>query len=637
VIPFTDLKAQTAPIRGELERAWSGVLASGTYVLGEEVERFESEFSAYCDTAHAVATNSGTSALHLALLSLGVGPGDEVITVAHTFVATVEAIMYTGARPVLVDVDAGSLTLDPSALRAAISPRTRAVVAVHLYGRCADMDPICDIARRSGLAVVEDAAQAHGALYRGRRAGSIGHIGCFSFYPSKNLGACGEGGAVVTSDAAVAETVRRLRDHGQSGKYRHELPGFNYRMEALQGATLRVKLPHLDAWNAARRRLADEYRRRLGDGARLLPDLAWVTPVHHVFPVFHPDRDRLREHLLGCGVETAIHYPCPVHLQPAYRDLGYGEGDLPVTESACRHELSLPLYPEMSEAAVGLVADAVRRFPRGDGPRPTMIEDGSGARCGTGSTHDSCATGGPGVSVCFQAFNEERTVRQVLEEADQLLSGSGVDYEIILCDDGSEDSTGPIADEVASVLTSVRVLHHARNLGIAANLRELYAVASKPFVFIDSVDRQWPIEILPELLARTDRWDIIVASRKDKFYGPVRAFVSWGFNLLPRLLFGVRTFDAGATKLVRREALPLAPMVSRSPFLEAEVMIRAARARFRIGELPVDIRPRSTGRSHGVSAATVYQALQDVVRVRWALRGRSSPLPDLHANPEELR
>lgn len=623
MIPLIDLKAQITPIRHELDQAWARVLNSGAYVLGEEVEAFESEFSAYCGTACAVATNSGTSALHLALLALGIGPGDEVITVAHTFVATVEAVRFTGARPVLVDVDGGSNTLDPSCLEAAIGPRSKAVVPVHIYGQCADMESICTIAGRHGLAVVEDAAQAHGALYHGRPAGSLGDVACFSFYPSKNLGACGEGGAVMTEDDVVASTVRRLRDHGQSSKHQHELVGFNYRMEALQAATLRVKLRYLDDWNSARRSLATEYRRLLNGRIRLLKEMPSVTPVHHIFPVFHDDRDHLGNHLARCGVQTGIHYPTPVHVQPAYRDLGYHRGDLPETEWISEHELSLPIYPEMSLQAIETVAAAVRLFES----RETAYRSGISTRehleylSETKPKTWNRTAPFPSVSICYQAYNEEATVREVLEETEALLSGKGLDYEIILCDDGSEDATGAIADDVARSASSVRTFHHERNLGIPRTQRDLYTLAKKDFVYIDGVDRQWSIAILLDLLPLAGEWDIIVASRRHKFYGPFRAFVSYVFNLVPRVLFGVRTYDAGATKLIRRDLLFLDRVISDSPFLAAEVMIRAAREGHRITAVPVDINPRRTGRSHGISLASLRRAIRDVVRVWWALRG----------------
>ncbi len=361
MIPFLDLKAQYADIRNELDAAVLGVLASGHYVLGEEVAAFECEFAAYCGVEHAVAVNTGTSALHLALLAAGVGPGDEVVTVPFTFVATVSAVCYTGATPVFVDVDRLTLTMDPAQLEAAITPRTKAIVPVHLYGQMADMDPIVEIARRYGIPVIEDACQAHGAEYRGRRAGGIGLSGCFSFYPGKNLGACGEGGAVVTGDAGQAARLRMLRDWGQSRRYHHELKGYNYRMDALQGAILRVKLKHLDDWTEARRAHALRYANLLS-GSDLVEPPSEVLDrrhVYHVYAVRSQRRDELRARLEATGIQTGLHYPVPVHLQPAHADLGYRAGDFPVSEAAAEAVLSLPLYPEMTQEQVRCVVAAI--------------------------------------------------------------------------------------------------------------------------------------------------------------------------------------------------------------------------------------------------------------------------------------
>ncbi|CAN5866397.1 DegT/DnrJ/EryC1/StrS family aminotransferase [soil metagenome] len=363
MIPFVDLKIQYLSIKKEIDAAIAEVLESCHFVLGEKVEAFESDFADYCQARHAVGVNSGTSAIHLALLAAGVKPGDEVITVGYTFIAGVEAIRYTGARPVLVDIDPRSCTMDPARLEAAITPRTKAIMPVHLYGTCADMDPILDIARRHDLIVIEDAAQAHGAEYIGRRAGSLGTLACFSFYPGKNLGAYGEGGAVVTNDEEYAKAIRRLRDHGQSQKYHHDAVGYNYRMEGLQGAVLGVKLRHLDDWNAARRKHAANYRRSLADtGLRLLEEMPYTRSVYHVFPVFTPQRDNLAKHLIAGGVSTGIHYPIPVHLQLGYRDLGYKAGDFPHTEQASDEVLSLPMYAELSKEAVAQVTESIRRF-----------------------------------------------------------------------------------------------------------------------------------------------------------------------------------------------------------------------------------------------------------------------------------
>ncbi|HYE65706.1 MAG TPA: DegT/DnrJ/EryC1/StrS family aminotransferase [Pyrinomonadaceae bacterium] len=363
MIPFLDLKAQYEGIKGEVKEAISAVLENCQFVLGEEVEAFEAEFADYCQTRYAIGVNSGTSALHLALLAAGVGPGDEVITVSHTFVATVAAVRYAGAQPVLIDIDPRSCTMDPAKIEAAITPRTKAIMPVHLYGQCADMDPILEVARRHNLVVIEDAAQAHGAEYKGRRAGSLGDIACFSFYPGKNLGAYGEGGAVVTDNPDYVRAIKVLRDHGQSRKYHHDVVGYNYRLEGIQGAVLRVKLRRLDAWNAARRAHADEYRRLLkGAEVSLLEEMSYGTPVYHIFPVFTPQRDALQEHLKAAGIGTGIHYPVPVHLQKAYSDLGYRDGDLPHSERASRETLSLPMYAELPDASLATVADSIYQF-----------------------------------------------------------------------------------------------------------------------------------------------------------------------------------------------------------------------------------------------------------------------------------
>jgi dTDP-4-amino-4,6-dideoxygalactose transaminase len=363
MIPFVDLKAQYRTIKDEIDEAIAHVLDSAQFILGEQVEAFESEFATYCGTTHALGVNSGTSALHLALLAAGVGPGDEVITVSYTFVATIAAIRYCGARPIFVDIDPRSCTMDPALVEAAITPRTKAIMPVHLYGQCADMDPILDIARRYDLTVIEDAAQAHGAFYQEHRAGSVGHLSCFSFYPGKNLGAYGEGGAVLTNRADYAEKIRILRDQGQSRKYHHPVLGYNYRLEGMQGAVLRVKLRHLDEWNAARVRHVAAYRGLLKEtGVRLLEKMSWGRPVYHIFPVFTSQRDALQEHLGAAGVSTGIHYPIPVHLQEAHGDLGYKSGDLPHTEKASLETLSLPMYAELPEDALVQVADAIKKF-----------------------------------------------------------------------------------------------------------------------------------------------------------------------------------------------------------------------------------------------------------------------------------
>jgi dTDP-4-amino-4,6-dideoxygalactose transaminase len=363
MIPYLDLKAQYLTIKDEIDSAIKDVVESCHFVLGEQVEAFESEFAKFCGTEYALGVNSGTSALHLALLAAGVKAGDEVITVSDTFVATAAAICYTGALPVFVEIDPRSCTIDPAKLEAAITPRTRVIMPVHLYGGCADMDSINEIAARHNLIVIEDAAQAHGADYKGRRAGSLSSIACFSFYPGKNLGAFGEGGAVTTNNPDYAKRIQRLRDHGQSQKYYHDEVGYNYRMEAIQGAVLRVKLRHLDDWTAARRRHAAAYQASLtGADVRLLEPLAKTQPAWHIFPVFTSKRDALVEYLKIRGISTGIHYPIPVHLQRGFAHLGYRKGDFPLTEKACDEVLSLPMYAEMPQQYVDEVVAAIHDF-----------------------------------------------------------------------------------------------------------------------------------------------------------------------------------------------------------------------------------------------------------------------------------
>lgn len=360
MIPFVDLRSQYQAIRAEVGEAITRVLESCELVLGSEVSAFEREFASYCGTEHGIGVNSGTSALHLALLAAGVGHGDEVITVPFTFVATVSAICYTGARPIFVDVEPRTLSLDPAALEAAVTERTKAILPVHLYGQPADMDPILAVARRHGLVVIEDAAQAHGAEHKGRRVGGLGDLGCFSFYPGKNLGAYGEGGMVVTSSPAYARTIRMLRDWGAEKKYEHVLKGYNYRLEAIQGAVLRVKLRHLEAWTEARRSVAARYEEALKGSPIGLP---WARPdvrhVYHLYAIRTPERARLQEQLLARGIQTGIHYPTPVHLLPAFADLGYRSGEFPQAERAAASVLSLPMYPELSASQVETVTRAV--------------------------------------------------------------------------------------------------------------------------------------------------------------------------------------------------------------------------------------------------------------------------------------
>ena len=359
-VPFLDLKAQYASIKREVDEAVLRVLESTTYVLGPEVEAFEKEFAARHNVKHAVAVNTGTSALHVALLAAGVKAGDEVITVSMTFIATVSAIRYTGATPVFVDVDPVSCTMDVSQIESKITPRTRVIMPVHLYGQPADMDPIMEIAKRRRLIVIEDAAQAHAAEYKSRRVGGIGHIAGFSFYPGKNLGAYGEAGIATTNDEKYAHTMRLLRDWGQEKKYYHDLHAFNYRMDAIQGAILRVKLRQLDKWTDARRAHARRYDELLGaTGIKHATEVKGRKHVYHIYGVYHENRDKLQAALQAAGIHTGIHYPIPVHLQRAYSDLGYNVGDLPVTENVALEQLSLPMFPELTDDQIGRVAKEI--------------------------------------------------------------------------------------------------------------------------------------------------------------------------------------------------------------------------------------------------------------------------------------
>jgi len=360
MIPLLDLRAQYQGIREELDAAVLETLASGAYVSGPRVDAFEHDFAAYCGASEAVAMNSGTSALHMAFLALGIGPGDEVITTAMTFVATVAAIRYTGATPVLVDADLHSFNIDPALIERAITPRTKAIVPVHLHGRLADMDAILEIAGRHGIPVVEDAAQAHGAEWKGRRAGTFGAIGCFSFYPGKNLGACGEGGGAVTNDPKLAATMRQLRDWGQEGRYNHVIHGFNCRMDGIQGAILQVKLRHLPAWTEGRRHVARLYDEMLAGSGIITPARPeGLEHVYHVYAIRSAAREALAARLSDAGISTGMHYPRPVHLQPAYADLGAGEGSFPVAERLSREMLSLPIFPELTEAQQRHISDAL--------------------------------------------------------------------------------------------------------------------------------------------------------------------------------------------------------------------------------------------------------------------------------------
>ncbi|MDP6581664.1 MAG: DegT/DnrJ/EryC1/StrS family aminotransferase [Vicinamibacterales bacterium] len=362
MIPMVDLRAQYTSIKDEIDTAVLGVLASARFALGPEVAAFEEEFAAYCGTDHGVAVNSGTSALHLALLAAGVGPGDEVITVPFTFVASVAAIRYAGATPVFVDIEPEARTIDVKQVEAAITPRTKAILPVHLYGQPADMDPLLTLAQRHRLTLIEDAAQAHGAKYRDHRVGGLGDLGCFSFYPGKNLGAYGEGGIVVTNDADHARTIRSLRSWGEDRRYQHIRPGFNYRMDGIQGAILRVKLRHLPVWNDARRRIATAYDQALADTGVTTPTvMAYAHHVFHLYAVQTAHRDFLHQALDAEGIQSGLHYPVPVHLQPAHADLGGQRGDHPCAETAAAETLTLPIYPELPEEVPSRVAEIIRR------------------------------------------------------------------------------------------------------------------------------------------------------------------------------------------------------------------------------------------------------------------------------------
>lgn len=353
-VPYLDLSAQHAPIRQELMDAIGTIVDTNAFVLGPGVTAFERRFAEFCSARHCVAVNTGTAALHLALLAHGIGPRDEVITQADTFIATVAAIMYTGARPILVDVAPPTYTFDVEAVEAAITPKTKAILPVHLFGQPCDLDALRAIAKKRSLVLIEDASQAHGALYHGKTIGSSG-TATFSFYPGKNLGACGEGGGIVTDDDAVADRLRLLRNHGSKEKYRHDVLGYNFRLEGIQGAVLDVKTKYLQTWTDERRRIAAEYDACLGDFERPAL-LANTTSAYHIYPVFVANRDEVRAALSRAGVETNVHYPIPCHLQPGYTELGYREGAFPVSERVAREELSLPIFPEMTSAQVDYVA-----------------------------------------------------------------------------------------------------------------------------------------------------------------------------------------------------------------------------------------------------------------------------------------
>ncbi len=361
-VPFADLKAQHAPIRGEIRRAIDAVVDSGEFSLGQFVEEFEHKFASYCKVNYAVAVGSGTDALLLSLLALGVGSGDEVITVPMTYVATAEAISMTGAKPVFVDIDQSTYTMNPHLLKDTISSKTKAIIPVHLFGHPADMESIMEIAEKYRIPVIEDASQAHGTLYRGRKTGSLGHIGCFSFYPSKNLGALGEAGAIVTNDRKVTEKLRCLRNHGQLTKNQHCLIGWNSRMDNIQAAVLTVKLKYLDQNNALRRDIAIQYGNTLKSFANLVTPIEANDAVHsyHIYAIQVPDRKKFVDMLNGRCIGHAIHYPIPIHLQKAYSHLGYRIGDFIVSEKCSKRFVSLPVFPELSNQQITIVIESLR-------------------------------------------------------------------------------------------------------------------------------------------------------------------------------------------------------------------------------------------------------------------------------------
>jgi len=361
-IPLVDLKIQYQNIKKEVLSEISQALDSMQLFLGKNVQALESEFAGFCGTEFAIGVGSGTDALHIALRACGIGPGDEVITVSHTFIATVEAIILAGAKPVLVDIDPETYNMDASQLKKAITGKTKAIIPVFMYGHPADMDPIIEIARAHGLKIIEDACQSHGSEYKGRRAGSIGDVGCFSFYFTKNLGAYGEGGIITTSDPEIAQRCRMLRDHGQNEKYCHALIGMNGRLDELQAAVLRIKLPHLEEWIDKRRSLAQAYNEGLPDSIIKPQEMSWGKHVYHLYVIRIPEREQLREWLESKGISTGMHYPIPIHLQEAWRASGGEKLSLPVTESITKEILSLPMYPELTIEEVDIVCKHIREF-----------------------------------------------------------------------------------------------------------------------------------------------------------------------------------------------------------------------------------------------------------------------------------
>lgn len=359
-IPFVDLSAQYGNIKSEIDQSIAGVLQSSAFILGPDVNHFEEEFASFCQVKFAIGVDSGTSALELALRAYHIGEGDEVITVANTFIATTLAISYTGARPVLVDAQPDTYTIDVSKIENSITKKTKAIIPVHLFGQPADMDPIMEIARKYSLIVIEDACQAHGARYKGMRVGSIGDTAAFSFYPGKNLGAAGDGGMVVTNDENVIDIIRKLRDYGQSQKYHHDQIGYNHRLDTIQAAVLRVKLKYLDDWNRARRQHADRYNKKLASKKLVIPFVAdYSEPVWHLYVIQVENRNEIQKYLTENQISSGIHYPIPIHKQTAYQHLGYKSGDFPVTEYLADKIISLPMYAELTDDMIDTVSEMI--------------------------------------------------------------------------------------------------------------------------------------------------------------------------------------------------------------------------------------------------------------------------------------
>lgn len=374
-VPFLDLKIQYKQIEHDVLSMITEAMTNAAFIGGPQVEGFESEFSKFCESTYCVGVNSGTDALRFALMATGIGPGDGVITVPNTFIATTEAISQVGATPIFIDIDEKTYNMNPEKLEdclkkhlmpyaSNLAPHPKAVIPVHLYGQPADMDPILEIAKKNNLTVIEDACQAHGALYKNKKTGSLGHVGCFSFYPGKNLGAYGEGGAIVTQDQGVADTIRMIRDHGQAKKYFHNIEGYNGRLDAIQAGVLRIKLKRLGGWNDSRHDNAEYYSELLSavDGITIPVESSFARSVYHLYVIQADDRDALQEHLRKKGIGTGLHYPLPLHLQKAYAHLGYEQGDFPITENTAKKLLSLPMFPELTREQIAYVAESIKEF-----------------------------------------------------------------------------------------------------------------------------------------------------------------------------------------------------------------------------------------------------------------------------------